>query len=431
MSTVYKFNQEDLFYNRVKTYPKKDFLIYDAKVYIDGGKNAGVKNHTTTVNENNVPQGFISLYELNVASNISVGTQAPPDGTSIYPFVTKEGARTAFRSISTSVFDSTSQFAYGDFIKSHYPLSSSIFRTRFAPTTTSTSTVEEENGSFVKASLNKQRIIALKNTFNNYVPQSIHHAFNTSSIDDHLNAKVSWDKSNQEMSLIEIPSIFYGSSIRKGSVSLKFYITGTLAAELQDVNQNGELVKVSGTIGSTTNSNKVAGLVLYNEGFIALTGSWDINPNFQDKYVGNDYSSPKWYNFGAGANDGKAAAVLTGSAFAVHFEGTNQIPTVTMFAHAKRGELNNSTNPTFIQKDQNEPSTPSTSSYHFYENSNLKIKSLEHNKYGDSGSFDKQTYISKIGIYDDNMNLIAIAKLASPVRKTETRDLTFKLKMDF
>ena len=70
MSTVYKFNQEDLFYNRVKTYPKKDFLIYDAKVYIDGGKNAGIKNHTTTVNENNVPQGFISLYELNVASNI-------------------------------------------------------------------------------------------------------------------------------------------------------------------------------------------------------------------------------------------------------------------------------------------------------------------------------------------------------------------------
>ncbi|MDB4335868.1 hypothetical protein N9989_00185 [bacterium] len=431
MSTVYKFNQEDLFYNRVKTYPKKDFLIYDAKVYIDGGKNAGIKNHTTTVNENNVPQGFISLYELNVASNINTGTGAPPDGTSIYPFVTKEGARIAFRSISTSVFDSTSQFAYGDFIKSHYPLSSSIFRTRFAATTTSTSTVEEENGSFVKASLNKQRIIALKNTFNNYVPQSIHHAFSATSIDDHLNAKVSWDKSNQEMSLIEIPSIFYGSSIRKGSVSLKFYITGTLAAELQDVNQNGELVQVSGTIDSTTNSNKVAGLVLYNEGFIALTGSWDINPNFQDKYVGGNYSSPKWYNFGAGANDGTAAAALTGSAFTVHFEGTNQIPTITMFAHAKKGELNNSTNPTFIQKDQDESSIPSTSSYHFYENSKLKIKNLEHNKYGDSGSFDKQTYISKIGIYDDNMNLIAIAKLASPVRKTETRDLTFKLKMDF
>jgi hypothetical protein len=431
MSTVYKFNQEDLFYNRVKTYPKKDFLIYDAKVYIDGGKNAGIKNHTTTVNENNVPQGFISLYELNVASNINTGTGAPPDGTSIYPFVTKEGARIAFRSISTSVFDSTSQFAYGDFIKSHYPLSSSIFRTRFAATTTSTSTVEEENGSFVKASLNKQRIIALKNTFNNYVPQSIHHAFSATSIDDHLNAKVSWDKSNQEMSLIEIPSIFYGSSIRKGSVSLKFYITGTLAAELQDVNQNGELVQVSGTIDSTTNSNKVAGLVLYNEGFIALTGSWDINPNFQDKYVGGNYSSPKWYNFGAGANDGTAAAALTGSAFTVHFEGTNQIPTITMFAHAKKGELNNSTNPTFIQKDQDETSIPSTSSYHFYENSKLKTKNLEHNKYGDSGSFDKQTYISKIGIYDDNMNLIAIAKLASPVRKTETRDLTFKLKMDF
>jgi hypothetical protein len=47
-----------------------------------------------------------------------------------------------------------------------------------------------------------------------------------------------------------------------------------------------------------------------------------------------------------------------------------------------------------------------------------------------SASFQKETYISKIGIYDEDRNLIAIAKVATPVKKTEERDFTFKLKLD-
>ena len=48
-----------------------------------------------------------------------------------------------------------------------------------------------------------------------------------------------------------------------------------------------------------------------------------------------------------------------------------------------------------------------------------------------SASFKKQTYISKIGIYDEQKNLIAIAKLAKPIKKTEQDAYTFKLKLDF
>ena len=44
--------------------------------------------------------------------------------------------------------------------------------------------------------------------------------------------------------------------------------------------------------------------------------------------------------------------------------------------------------------------------------------------------FEKTTYISKIGIYDENENLIAVAKPATPVKKTAERDFTFKLKLD-
>ena len=44
--------------------------------------------------------------------------------------------------------------------------------------------------------------------------------------------------------------------------------------------------------------------------------------------------------------------------------------------------------------------------------------------------FKKTTYISKIAIYDDQKNIIGIAKLANPVRKRELDSYTFKLKMD-
>ena len=43
-------------------------------------------------------------------------------------------------------------------------------------------------------------------------------------------------------------------------------------------------------------------------------------------------------------------------------------------------------------------------------------------------NFEKQTFISKIAIYDDDKNLLGIAKLATPVRKKET-DLLIHLNL--
>ena len=287
--------------------------------------------------------------------------------------------------------------------------------------------MDESNGSFKTITGNKKFINSLKNSFDMYAHISKHYAFNSASTNM---PGVHWDKSLQEMSLIEIPSIFYGSSIKKGSVALQFFITGTLAAELRDTKRNGELIQVSGTYDAGTNDGKVGGVVLYNEGFMALTGAWEINDAFTDKYVGNDTFTPKWKYFGRGANDGTSAGVLTGSTFVVNFEGVNYVPTMTMMAHAPKGHLNNSMNPTFVRKGQS--SLPITSSYVFREYEELEIKNLQYTEYSDpTGSFKKQTYISKIGIYDADKNLIGIAKLASPVRKTEERDITFKLKLDF
>ena len=102
-----------------------------------------------------------------------------------------------------------------------------------------------------------------------------------------------------------------------------------------------------------------------------------------------------------------------------------------MLAHAKKTHLNHSNNPTFIEYD-GRTSIAYTGTFQYEEKSNRKIKNVvSGSHYPQTGSFNKVTYISKIGIYDENKNLIAIAKLANPVRKTEERDYTFKMKLDF
>ena len=106
--------------------------------------------------------------------------------------------------------------------------------------------------------------------------------------------------------MLSIPSIFYGSKIKEGTLSLKWYVSGTLAAEVRDTKENGELIEVSGS-----NVGSVAGVVLYQEGIVLLTGSWTIDDNINlplvDGTPAGGYKKPKWIYFGIGANDGVSA----------------------------------------------------------------------------------------------------------------------------
>ena len=103
-----------------------------------------------------------------------------------------------------------------------------------------------------------------------------------------------------------------------------------------------------------------------------------------------------------------------------------------MMAHANRGELNNSLNPTFISSSASgSVRLTSNNSASFIEDDEIPIKNTVKSPFTNTtASFEKQTFISKVGIYDENRNLIAIAKLAQPVRKREEDSYTFKLKLD-
>jgi hypothetical protein len=316
-----------------------------------------------------------------------------------YPFIYKDSTIGGFSTIDAGSF---SAFSYGDIITgSEYPYSSSV-QTYFLNAGTASY---------------EPRLHALKNTLNYYVKDSKHYSFSSSL----------GDKSEQEIKMISIPSIFYGTSIKKGSITCKWYLTGTLIAELQDIKRNGELIQV---YPQDSNSGSVAGVALYNEGFILLTGSWSLHPSYTDYFgTGLTYYPPSWKYY---MNSNTLEPYNTpSSSFEIDFEGVNYIETINMFAYAEQGEFNHSNNPTFIKYDSRKNLNDYTSSYIFSENEQKEIINIVKTNYDDIDPIlEKTTYISHIGIYDEHKNLIAIAKMSTPIRKRPNDNLMFKMKLD-
>jgi len=100
-----------------------------------------------------------------------------------------------------------------------------------------------------------------------------------------------------------------------------------------------------------------------------------------------------------------------------------------MYAHARRGEVNYSNNPTFLEFGQNK--TFLSSSKLYIENDNQTIKNTVSSSYsGQTADFERQVYISRVAIYDEDKKLIGVATLSNPILKKEAQDLSFKLKID-
>lgn len=397
--TFKKFSRDDVFYNTVEAHPEVEFFVYGGKTYynreseVDGDFSNKV---------NHVPQGHISLHELNVNR---------PSGNLISAFMTKEGSRTAFKTVSSSDF---SVLGFGDTTTLPYPYSASISRI-YVPSGTEHQTINFQNQT-PAVHANKKFITALENPINHSDDLSENFSYGTLG--------------TSNANLVCVPSIFYGSKVQKGTVQLDFYVTGTLVGRLQDSDKNGELIQTYGT-----NTGKVAGIALYDYGIFVLTGSWNLHDS-QDGYFNGASSNPTWLSFGTGiaepgvASSKTAHSITTDSQYLVKFNGTNKIPTVTMMAHAEQGDLNFSHNPTFIEN--NNQLSASISQKRVYRESPGIIKNIKKSEYtGHDEEFESTTYISKIGIYDENKNLIAIATLANPVKKTELKEYTFKLRMDF
>lgn len=372
--SYYELKDNDVFVNTIEAYPSYKFYVQSGSVYINDQQ---AISGTYSDNILGVPEGYVSLYEYNVNRD---------EGERIYPFITKGGQKQKFKTITDSEFNI--QFGYGgDEISSSYNMSASVTRMLI------TSSAED----------NYRKIRALKSSFSHYAFWS--QAFELENYE------------STNVNMINVPSIFYGNSLKKGTVSLKYYISGTLAAEATDSRKNGELVW----------NDNIVGTVMYNEGIILLTSSAEIDSTVID-YESPDTSS--WLTYGYGMNDGNTISTTTLSAsFGLEFDTVSKFQNMTVLAKAPYGELNHSNNPTYLKYTGQEPRY-STGSYQFVE-TNREVKNIVPAVQTDEEPpFNKETYISKICIYDKNKRLIGICKLATPIRKTEVNEYLFKMKID-
>jgi len=379
-----KINKNDIVHNAIVTHAEYEFFVNNEKVYIN--RESEVSGDFSN-KVNHVNQGHISLAEININR---------PEDSLVTPFFVYDNLRQAHFSSST-----IAELNSGDIISGRYPMSASVSRIYYDES------ANNNNLKYIDALRNPIELsgeISNKNTFSNF------------------NAN--------DVNMISIPSIFYGSKIKKGTVKLNYYVTGALTATLEDSNKNGELIETLGP-----NQGQVAGIVLYDYGIMLLTGSESLHGSHTATF-GAAGSQPTWLSFGSGIPEVKAPdangsnhSVGSDDSYSIYFKSTSKIPTMTILAHADKGEYNYSNNPTFIDYD-----TPATASFaeDFYKEKVSNIKNIRKSKYENfEEDFENTTYISQVGIYDRDKNLIAVAKLANPVKKTEVQDYLFKLRLDF
>lgn len=99
----------------------------------------------------------------------------------------------------------------------------------------------------------------------------------------------------------------------------------------------------------------------------------------------------------------------SGSNTAITFQNITNINSTLIFARATADEFNYSSNPTFTDSEN-------------------RIVVIDVGQEDTQQSF---TFITSVGMYDANDNLLAVAKLSRPVEKNAERDLTFRVRLDF
>ena len=361
----FEFKKEDIYVNRTKTYPDYKIFVNDANVTI---------NNKIETNANSaVSSGYDSLYEYNFDTRFEY----------IHPFII--GGENTPRQLFRSQIPESASAAIYNSQNPNWAQYSNLLPAIGQQLTSSYLSMT--------ASLKREKPIATRkrdvliNIARDYYLYSTEFAISSTTFDENT-------------ALINIPQTFFGSSIKKGSVELNFYVTGTLVATCTDAGQNGELVQTNGT-GSVSGS--CVGLVFYNHGLMMLTSSAALHAA----------ASPnKWVDFATGLHDGTSGGSgLEDRSFEIKYKGTNYVNTMTMFCHARAGELNSSNNPTAIDwSTETTYALADTGSTKGFEERSKAVKNVVSSSIENlNDDFRKTTYISKVNMYDDKGNLIGIA----------------------
>lgn len=185
----------------------------------------------------------------------------------------------------------------------------------------------------------------------------------------------------------------------------------------------GILYKDSGSTGTPT-ANTGYGLIYYQAGIAVITSSVFGDWRTEDEDDDTDGENiTNYFGLGAGDdddNDGLYTTVkdsffsgsISGSCGGfrnrlknIQFNNTTELNSTIYFCRANHNEFNYSSNPTYL------------------DSSKLRVKNT---------SLDNPvSYITSVGLYSADNELLAVAKLSEPLKKTPETELTLRVRLDY
>ena len=142
----------------------------------------------------------------------------------------------------------------------------------------------------------------------------------------------------------------------------------------------------------------------------ATYGANDENPAVHsdpllDEVTGNSATTQTVYHaFKSGSISGSADGLRT-RIQNIQFNNTIELNSTIHFCRLNHNEFNYSSNPTYLTGSQ------------------IRVKQNIHN--------DPVSYITSIGLYSADNQLLAVGKLSEPIRKDPTIELTFRARLDY
>lgn len=199
-----------------------------------------------------------------------------------------------------------------------------------------------------------------------------------------------------------------GSSSISTNADVITLIDDSTASTTEFAQQGGRVFNIRS--GSITNGIYTAdttpwGLFYPDNGVIILNGkALDASASFNTKRTpataSGETNALRMFTSISGAMS------YNTSSYAFQGRTSEAISSTYYFVRLFNGEYNYSNNPSF------------------YSGSSAKLKY-------DSMKLNPQSYVTSIGLYDDEQQLLAVAKLSKPVRKSFDRELVIKVKLDY
>ena len=198
--------------------------------------------------------------------------------------------------------------------------------------------------------------------------------------------KMFFDKFYVSGSVLSIPQHEFGDKIKPGSFTLTDSSTATTIKIVDDLNGNlyaPNAPSSSNPSLSLSSSANYVGNIFYELGVFTIveTGSYDGTNNYSEVTSGN---------------------------YTVNYKGVHNIKTHEYVCTALPNELNQTQNMSIFKAGG--------------------AGVLKANLTGSDGF---PTYVTEIGLYDGGENLIGIAKLSKPIRKSRKIPMRFFVRMDY